>query len=299
MKKYVYPKLSHIDLLAFRLGGAGLGNLLFTYARALKYAAEHNCEMIWPTWPSLKIGTWLRNEKDKRTYTGLFKNKLHYASGLKKAFLLTFAKKYTEEQALENGFDGGVAVFEKFIGSFTSISDIHETVRENLLSICARDNFSEFDFSASIAIHVRLGDFNKVSEKALLEGKHDSRLPIEWYCEILKGIREIAGRQVKAYIFSDGTDEELKILTDMPSTQRLTFGNALNDIFALSNAPLLVASGSSFSMWARYLGRHNTICFTNQIKEKILTSSDDAFEIETSGEIPQALHEKIRQCLKV
>lgn len=52
---YVYPKLSEKDLGFIRLGGAGLGNLLFTYARALVYARDHGCQMIWPTWPSVKL----------------------------------------------------------------------------------------------------------------------------------------------------------------------------------------------------------------------------------------------------
>ena len=38
--KYVYPKLSPRDLFIFRLGGAGLGNLLFTYGRALAYQCD-------------------------------------------------------------------------------------------------------------------------------------------------------------------------------------------------------------------------------------------------------------------
>ena len=57
------------------------------------------------------------------------------------------------------------------------------------------------------------------------------------------------------------------------------------DILALSRAKLLVASGSSFSMWARYLGRMTTIMFPNQVKQKILTEKDSAREIVALEEI--------------
>lgn len=66
---YIYPKLSEKDCMLFRLGGAGLGNILFTYARAVIYVQKHeNAEMIWPTWFSFKLGPILRHESDKRFY---------------------------------------------------------------------------------------------------------------------------------------------------------------------------------------------------------------------------------------
>ena len=60
---YIYPKLSEKDGILFRLGGAGLGNILFTYARAVIYVQNHeDAEMIWPTWFSFKLGPILRHE---------------------------------------------------------------------------------------------------------------------------------------------------------------------------------------------------------------------------------------------
>ena len=91
---YIYPKLSEPDMNLFRLGGAGLGNILFTYARAVVYAAKNErIKIIWPTWPSIKLGPILRNEKDKRFYADLFKNNSGYISGLKKIVLRMTKKK--------------------------------------------------------------------------------------------------------------------------------------------------------------------------------------------------------------
>ena len=294
--KYVYPKLSSKDLIAFRLGGAGLGNLLFTYGRALAFAKRHDAQMIWPTWPSIKVGPWLRREKDKRTYIGLFANRTHDIAGLRKAWLLLTRRKVPEGTA--DVKDEEIVIFEKFIGSFASIRDDHQLIREHLLKNMRDDAVLRFDFSDAVAVHVRLGDFKKVQVQELKNGIHDSRLPIDWYCSMLEHIRTAAGRNVKAYVFSDGSDEELQKLLNMPNTERITFGNAITDIVGLSQAPLLIASGSSFSMWARYLGRHSTICYPNQIKEHILTEHDHAFEIEAEDVIPDIYKKKIEQLFR-
>ncbi len=295
--KYVYPKLSSNDLLVIRLGGAGLGNLLFTYGRALDYAKKNNCRVIWPTWPSFKIGPYLRREKDKRHYIGLFRKPPYMVGGLLKAWVLLTKKKITEENAAQCP-ENGIVVFEKFIGSFDSIREAYADIRE-VLSASIRDKaVLEFDPRGAVLLHVRLGDFGKATEQELKAGKHDSRLPITWYCEMLRQIRNICGNTVPAYVFSDGTDEELAPLLSMNNVQRKTFGNAIADIIALSKAPLLIASGSSFSMWARYLGRQNTICYTNQIKEEILTESDTAFEIEVENVIPPEYEARICDCLR-
>ena len=40
--KYVYPKFDGIDLYFVRLGGSGLGNLLYPFFQALVYAKKEN-----------------------------------------------------------------------------------------------------------------------------------------------------------------------------------------------------------------------------------------------------------------
>ena len=295
--KYVYPKLSSKDLFVIRLGGSGLGNLLFAYGRALDYAKKHNCRVIWPTWPSLKIGPYLRREKDKRHYIGLFRNQSGAIGGLRKAWLLLTHKK-VDESIADQCPENGIVVFEKFIGSFEPIRESHKELRESLYANLCDKTVLSFDASGCVLLHVRLGDFGKASEAELKAGKHDSRLPITWYCKMLEQVRAICGKAVQAYVFSDGTDEELAPLLAMEAVQRKTFGNAIADIIALSKAPLFIASGSSFSMWARYLGRQNTICYTNQIKEKILTESDATFEIEVEDSIPGEYKKRIFDCLQ-
>lgn len=294
---YVYPKLSDKDLGVVRLGGAGLGNILFTYARAVVFAKEKGCRLIWPTWFSFKLGPLLRREMDKRFYNDLFDNNCGAVGGLKKLWLLATKKKVKEELKFqEKEFNDRIITFEGFEGCFEEILYDSAIVYANLKENLKRKNRRalEFDFSDCIGVHIRLGDFGRVSEDKVRAGRHDSALPIHWYVTVIEEIREALGRDIKAYIFSDGTDEELRPVLNLANTERITFGTSIADIMALSRVPLFVASGSSFSMWARYLGRMNTICYTNQRKQHILTDKDAAFEIETDGELSEEIKDRIR-----
>ena len=56
------------------------------------------------------------------------------------------------------------------------------------------------------------------------------------------------------FLFSDGTDEELGVLLEIPQIKRVFFGNALADMFAISRCRMVVASDSTFSAWGAFLG---------------------------------------------
>ena len=291
---YVYPKLSAHDLGVVRLGGAGLGNILFAWARAAVFARDSGCEMIWPTWPSIKLGPWLRREPDKRFYGDLFQNRQGAIGGFRKLRLLASCSRLREEQRenirLE---DETIVEFTGFEGCFESLlyeyRYIYHLITSNLKEknrVPLEDAFGR-EASHSIGVHIRLGDFGRVSEKEVRGGRHDSALPLSWYVQIIGEIRRFAGEDLPVCVFSDGSEEELEPVLSLPGVKRLSFGTSIADILALSRFPLLVASGSSFSMWARYLGRANCICYVNQRKQKLLTPEEDRFEIETDGIIDE------------
>ncbi|MBP3554313.1 MAG: alpha-1,2-fucosyltransferase [Clostridia bacterium] len=299
---YAYPKLSDKDLHLFRVGGAGLGNILFTYARAVVYAQKHpNTQVIWPTWLSLKLGPILRREKDKRFYHDLFRNHSGYINGVKKSAILLTKKRISEKEALENpDFDERVIEFEGFVEAFTPIMHDSKAVYDDLVKNLAKKNEKavSFDGKKAICMHVRLGDFTRVTWEEVLQGKHCSSIPIEWYVNMAKDLRRIVGEDVKIYIFSDGTDEELQPLLALPNVERKTFGTAIGDILALAQSGIFVASGSSFSMWARYLGRMTTIMFPNQVKQEILQEYDNGKEIVALEKISDEYYKLIKNTLR-
>ena len=72
--KYVCAKLSQFDSIGIRLGGPGLGNMLFPWARSVVFANKYNLKRINTTWPTVKLGPILRGEFDNRFYSDLFED---------------------------------------------------------------------------------------------------------------------------------------------------------------------------------------------------------------------------------
>lgn len=285
---FVYPKFSKHDFMWVRLGGAGLGNLLFTYSRALIFAHQNDYEFIWPTWPSVKIGTFLRHEKDKRFYNDLFKNNSKYIAGIKKPkILLGCDKVYENDYDSEKKYDNVVFVFNKYVMDFESLLPYRDLIYNDLIKNLHPKNKEVlcFDCSDSINIHIRLGDFSVSSEKKLQSGCDNMRLPINWYVEIIEKIRKALGRNIRFNVFSDGTDEELAPVISLDNVRRVTFGTSIADIIALSRSKIIIASGSTFSMWARFLGGTSAISFSNQLKCRKLCG-DNGFELEVGMGIP-------------
>ena len=300
--KYVYPKLSKNDWLIVRLGGSGLGNILFPYARAISFAKKNNFKVIWPTWPSIKIGPFLRREKDKRFYNDLFTNNSGYIDGIKKIYLLLAKKKISEKFFTSNSnlnSNNEIIIFQGMDNNFKGIIHDRDIIKEDIIRNLAPKNKLVLQFNAenSICMHVRLGDFQKSGYDKLLAGNNNTSIPIEWYVKIGKSIREIVNKCVKIYVFSDGTDDELKQLLELKNIERKTFGTSIADIIAMSKAKLFISSRSTFSDWARFLGGMTTITFPGR-REKdkyYLLAYDENKEIEAIDSIPIKYNSFIQQ----
>jgi hypothetical protein len=98
----------------------------------------------------------------------------------------------------------------------------------------------------------------------------NSVLPLSWYVDALQAVRTMAGRDVPAYVYSDGTDEELTGLLSLPAVRRREFGSGLGDMLGLSRSRLLIASGSTFSMWGSYLGQVPAIWHPKKLLQHVL-----------------------------
>lgn len=279
---YIYPKFSKYELPGLRLGGAGLGNLLFIYARAIVLSQNRNLRMIWPTWPSLKIGPWIRKESDKRFYNDLFKNKGTAIDGLKKCQLLMTHRKINYIDVIDNWEvlkDDDILIYDMFEMNFRDLLEYRELIVNNILTNLGEKGEKALDFNAgqAINVHIRLGDFAN-NTVALDNGNNNVRIPVRWYIETIRKVREVLNREIAVNIFSDGTEKEIAPLLHLNNIQRVTFGNSIADIIALSRAPLIIASGSSFSLWARYIGNCSSISYPNQMKDRVY-SGDKGFEI--------------------
>lgn len=263
-KKYIYPCLSSQDWGWFRLSGAGLANTMFVAARAYINAKEQGLEMLSPTWRKWSIGPWLRRERDKRVYSCLFYNK--GISGFRKLWILKFQKtKLLTYQG--NGVH------------FVDLEPQHELVYEYFREITRPEAIAQVpnveELKNCIAVHVRMGDYSA-----------NWRIPIEWFKGIIENAQKLNSKS-RFLIFSDGTDEELAMLTALPNTERVFYGNAYADMVAISRCKMLVASDSTFSCWGAFLGRVPTLfyrrnfpsIFSGNVHEEIIGASTEIPEV--------------------
>lgn len=296
-KLYVYPKLGKIELFGRRLGGRGLGNILFTFARALVLSKKFDLEFIYPTWNSIKIGPLLRGEKDARSYNDLF-DKPFGISGLKKTFLMLVSKKYSESDlnfAIADRKQYKIlnrpAIIECYghEGFFESLIGYRDEIRSAIIKMMTDNNIkiiNKHDFSDGIVVHIRMGDFQPVpSDLSKIEPWLNYRLPLNWYSNIIDKIRLAVPSKTPVYVFSDGTSSELSEILSKDNTFRIETGSSITDIIALSSGSILIGSGSSFSMWAAFLGGMPSVWFP-KLHSSILMEDPNIFEGEIGFEDP-------------
>jgi hypothetical protein len=195
--------------------------------------------------------------------------------------------------------ENGIIVFEKREELFNPILDQHALVREELISITRPEHLRGIlaNRDDSIAVHVRLGDFAvpEGGESEVRSGAWNLRIPLAWYGNAIAACRRALGYDASVRIFSDGTNEELRPLLDMPGVGRSFFGTSIADLLALSAAPLFIASGSTFSMWASYLGRMPVIWYPGQLKGRLYYDQPQAeIELESGDDLPESFVECLR-----
>lgn len=270
--KYVYPQLSvkkSQDLGFFRLGGPGLANCLFVGARAHLRAKREGLEMLRPTWERFGLGQWIRREKDKRLYQGLFKGESIWAS-LRKAFIIRFSKDVVVEEGLGHFFEDIIEDYDEVVKWFYDSVD-PEAIKSVPKSM-----------KESVAVHIRLGDFPQ-----------KLRMPNSWYKELLLQARKCAGKDVDIQVFSDGSDEELKEILEIPGARRVFYGNALADIVAISRCGMLIGgSYSTFATWGAFLGQLPSI-FPDIDYGRIVKDTTIDCRIGNSTHLPEVICQRV------
>jgi hypothetical protein len=276
---YSYARLSELDLGVVRIGGTGLGNLLFTWAEFVVGTGKYGLTPLAPTWPQFKFGPLARNESDKRLYRDLFVSAPGEVGGLRKLRLLSTLPRIPAGRFAEGvhsplstkprdcvvEFDNAGALFERILKN-------HDFVKSELLRI-TKDKHKkglQHDFRRSISVHVRLGDFRVES----------LRTSLEWFSGAIKETRRAIGHDLPIHLFSDGNDSELQPLLSLRGVSRIGFGSSIADMLALSAANILIATGgSTFSKWAAYLGRLPVIYPPRTLYQKLYYERPEA-EVE-------------------
>lgn len=244
MIKYVYPKFDGIDLFIFRIGGSGLGNLLFPFFRALVHAKNNNLKIISPTFRSIKLGPYLRGENQKRSYNYIYNKSIR---GIHRLFLLIFSSK------AEKKTESKILIFKSFGDGFKSLYGFEDYLKEQLISLLdTKVNLEEY--KDTICCHIRLGDF-KSSEKNVIN--NNTRISISWYIQVINELRE--KESLKVFIFSDGKKNELSEILKLENCYLESSNEPIIDILKLSSSKYFIGSFSSFSMWASFFSSGDSI----------------------------------------
>jgi hypothetical protein len=261
---YVYPKLSSLFDVGIRIGGFGLANCMFVYARAIILADETGFKLINPTWQRFGIGQYLRNEKDKRNYLGLFYR--DGMGGFKKYLLLLISRKVSDKQFLNIDYFLPQIIIVSGVGDFFfPLLPYQNRISEKFRLINKTNSQEKINYERTIGIHVRLGDFI-----------NEYRTPINWYLEKINYINQIYDFQFSFILFSDGTDEELKDFFEIQNLNRSFNENAFADIISLSRCCLILGSDSTFSGWASFLGQKPSIFYKKHFGQVLV---EEKYEI--------------------
>lgn len=259
----------------------GLGNMLLTWARCYIYSKNNEIPMISPTWSKIRIGPYIRREKDKRNYQFLFNNK-GYINGIEKLFYLLFFKKVNEcykdsEKNKYNLFKRKIICFKGLEGGFKPIKGENKEILSELKRITKNQYLPKKISKKFIGIHIRRGDFSiPINDEVLYNGKCNFQININWYINILNKIRNKLGYNIKAIVFSDGKKKELAKIYELSNVEISIKNTAITDLLMLSNASIMIASRSSFSMWASFLGQVPCIYFPGQRPELLINDNSEA-----------------------
>lgn len=284
------------------VGRFGLAHSIMAWARCIVWCRSNGVSMLSPSWTYPKIGPYLRGERDKRQYTKLF-DFAGYHTGFQRAWILATHPRVDARSVVSgwNQSSGPRLVVFRNADTFEEQRILFQAelmghscmLHEEIRRVTRTCHLPAVPAGRHIAIHVRRGDFNAPSSEAELSGGgRNRRTPIEWYREMLIGLRNRCQAVVPAIVYSDGTDEELGELLGLPHVSRSSATAAITDLLAIAQADLLLASGSGFSIWGSFLGQVPRICFPGQLLMPTLEAGGTRpleVECRTASEIPSEI----------
>lgn len=270
----------------------GLGNRLFSWARAKVFSNCSGNRMLAPKWGHIRGASIIRgginyrNAIRKILLFDNFKPSQEEIVGIEKFLVKKKYKSYkvkTIQEALQIITNNPQSKIITFVGhtehDFHDISPYRELIYRELQKITKNKwikNAEECNIPF-IGINIRMGkDFKAASFNDFKENSTDFlRTPIDWYIESLKKIRGILGEGVPAIVISDGNKNELKELLSEPLVTMPDSKSAISDLLILSKAQILIGAGrSSFSAWASFLGKMPTVTIPGSNLQSFKVSAD-------------------------
>lgn len=240
-KKYCYASLPH----------AGLGNKLFIWAQCVLFAKRNHFDYAVSGWFRFHIRTLFKiillREKRHEYYLSPFKSDL-----VDNVFFLVlyFRKGKHINQAqcgdLISSYDGPYVFSQMNFEDYFLVLREHRHLLVTVFGDSLKKKYVPLAEVYEIGIHIRRDDFIALGLDT----------PLNYFKEVLKGIREYIGFSVRAKVYSDGSKEELLDVLNMPDIVFHEVVNPMNDMIEMSRSKILILSANStFGMWAAFLSK--------------------------------------------
>jgi hypothetical protein len=281
-----------VSLVICKLPKAGLGNQLFPLMRAYTFAHLNELPVTAINYHQLKIGPWIRGEKDKRNYKGFFEFQKNIFGAMADEWQL---KKYRaivqkREPAIKDMRDKKGEKICYLFASVPHYTQYFEGLQENralvielfhkMITASVKDDANRFP-NPCIGIHVRMGDFRKLKEDEEIGKIGTVRTPENYFVDIVNTIRNIHGSELPATVFTDGSKKELEYLLSLGNINMVAGNNALVDLLLLSRSKIMVtAAGSTFSYWAAFVSDAPVIVHPAYVNLKIRAQENSDYLYE-------------------
>lgn len=270
----------------------GLGNKLLIWAKAFVFAQKHRLEFFCAPWWGIHVGSWIRNEKQKRLYLGYFKED----SWMKRIRLLFFQRRAQVIDEPTTLVDTAVVLyrFKTVVTSadyFECIKPYRQEVKEALYGMLQPALRQELESMVApvIGVHIRRGDF-----------KFGSTLtPLSFFIDSIRAIRRAHGRELPVTVFTDAYADELSELLALPAVSISAAKADIVDILLLSRSKICVLSiSSTFSFWGGFLSEGIVLQHPDEWHPTLrpLSVNDQHYEGKFDPSLP--INEQLFQQLK-
>lgn len=281
----------------------GLGNRMFSWARAEVFSSRTGARLIAPMWSQFKLGPMLRRETDMRYYLNLFDNS-GYVRGPARWLALAMRPRIVGEEAnrmlddrgpeaVREELNGKVVDFRGYEGWFRDDLQHHRGVviprLDAITSKPVKKEIQAFDEPTRIVAHVRRGDMRTLAPGEGFKNNEFAAESEAYFISIIEQLWQVLGN-LPVTIFSNSRPGEL---TEIPKLGGVHIApvkhSALTDIWLMSRASVFIASSqSSFSAWASYLGGMPTIWQAPHRRPLVAGRHELAIEVGPEGTLSDA-----------